>query len=90
MVSLQTPGTLGLSGGGGGLLTHDDGLLTRELLKAPEVSRVLGEAGGVRQPGPIDVFTVSVGIQATVTLSTILEKRIIQVLSPPVHNGALK
>ena len=74
VVSLQTPGTLGLSGGGGGLLTHNDGLLTREFLKAPEVSRVLGKAGGVRQPGPIDVLTVSVRIQATVTLSTILEK----------------
>ena len=76
VVTLQTPGTLGLRGGHWGLLTHDDGLLTRELLKAPQVSRVLSEAGGVRQPGPIDVLTVSIGIQATVTLTTILDKSI--------------
>ena len=76
VVTLQTPGTLGLRGGHWGLLTHNDGLLTRELLKAPQVSRVLSEAGGVRQPGPIDVLTVSVRIQATVTITTILEKSI--------------
>ena len=71
VVSLQTPGTPGLCGG---LVTNNDGLLTRELLKAPQVSWLLREAGGVRQPGTVNILTVRVRVQATVTLTTILQK----------------
>lgn len=71
VVSLQTPGTPGLRGG---LVTNYDGLLTRELLKAPEVSGRLSEAGGVRQAGAVNILAVCVRVQTAVTLTTILQK----------------
>ena len=71
MVRLQTPGTPRLCRG---LVTNNDGLLTRELLKAPDVSWLPSEAGGVRQPGTINILTVCVRVQAAVTLTIILEK----------------
>ena len=65
MVSLQTPGTLGLLGlyhndvifwelSFNGILlwglSHNDGLLTRELLKGAKKAGVLGEAGLAERP----------------------------------------
>ena len=70
VVRLQAPGTPGLRG----LVTNNDGLLTRELLKTPQVPGLLCEAGGVRQPGTIDVLTVRVRVQAAVTFTSILNK----------------
>ena len=54
-------------------MTNNDGLLTRKLLKAPEVAWLPCEAGGVRQPGTVNILTVRVGVQAAVTLTTILK-----------------
>ena len=70
VVRLQAPGTPGLRG----LVTNNDGLLTRELLKTPQVPGRLCEAGGVGQPGTIDVLTIRVRVQAAVALTSILQK----------------
>ena len=70
VVRLQASGTPGLRG----LVTNNDGLLTRELLKTPQVPGLLSKTGWVRQSGSINVLTVSVRVQAAVTFTSILKK----------------
>ena len=60
-------------------LSHNDGLLTRELLKGAKKAGVLGEAGlaerpamGGGEPGAVDVLAVCVRVQRAITLEPVL------------------